>query len=282
MTDASQLVENVTELMSFPDIAMKINQSLDDENSTANSLGNLIEQDPALTANILKLANSPVYSGGAEIDSVAKAVTRVGSREIQQLTFGICATRAFAGISNELISVEDFWRHSLCCAIAARMVGARLRIPNPGMLFTAGLLHDVGHLVMFSLKPELSTQALALSRDEMDGEFLYLAERRVFGYDHTQVGRELGRQWHWPESLIECIERHHQPFEYDSSSPHAAVVHLANSLATMAELESESLDDAADLDPQTWDRLGLAKEDAIAMVEELNGCAQSLLKMFVA
>lgn len=280
METAGELVANVTELISFPEIAMRINESLDDENSTAEKVSAIIETDPALTAGLLRLANSPLY-GGSGIDSVNKAIVRVGAREIRELTFGICATRAFSGIPNDLLSVEDFWRHSLACAVSARMIARKIRLPQAGMVFTAGLLHDVGHLIMFSQRPEPSTQALLLSRNEMDGEDLYLAEREVFGFDHMDVGRALGEQWNWPDSLIECIAHHHEPFAVDCGNQ-VAVVHIANSIATLAELGSRDIEDASPSDERAWQALGIEPETLIEGLDDLNDSAEPLLQLMVA
>ena len=207
MNTAAELVTEVTELVSFPDVAVQVNDLLADDVSDAEKVGAIIEQDPALTATLLKVANSSMYGVGGGVDSVAKAFTRIGAREIQELTLGICATRAFNGVPNEILSVEDFWQHSLLCGAAARILARRVRTPDAGMVFTGGLLHDIGHLVMFHLIPTESLEALALSRDEMDGDEVYLAEREVLGFDHMDVGRLLGELWNWPAALVQSIGR---------------------------------------------------------------------------
>lgn len=281
MTTATELVTHVTELVSFPDVAVQVNDLLADESSDADSIGSIIEQDPALTATLLKLANSSMYGVGAEVDSVAKAFTRIGSQEIQELTLGICATRAFDGVPNEILSVEDFWQHSLLCGAAARIVARHVKARNAGMVFTAGLLHDVGHLVMFNLIPDESMQTLALCRDEMDGEDVYRAEREILGFDHMEVGRRLGELWNWPEALVNCIARHHEPFEYPDCSDADVIVHVANSLATLAELESDDLAEASAVDERAWAHLNLDRDAVPELLIEVREGISGLLRMFV-
>ena len=281
MNTASELVAQVTELVSFPDVAVQVNDMLSDGKSDADHIGGIIEQDPALTATLLKLANSPVYRGSAEIDTVSQAFTRMGAREIQQLTLGICAGRAFSGIPNDVISVKDFWTHSLLCGAAAKHLTHIIKVQNAGMVFTAGMLHDIGHLVMFHLAPQESMQALALCRDEFDAENLYLAEREVFGFDHADVGRALGELWNWPVALVNCIARHHDPFAYPDCSDSEVVIHLADGLATAAELGSTDIADMSLVDERTWERLGLEQEAAEELLAEVSESVSSLLKIFV-
>jgi putative nucleotidyltransferase with HDIG domain len=280
MGTAAELVTQVDKLISFPDVAIQVNDLLADEHSGADEIGSIIEQDPALTATLLKLANSSMYGVGAEVDTVAKAFMRVGSNEIQQLTFGICASSAFDGISNEIISVQDFWRHSLLCGTAAKLIAKRIRSREASMMFTAGLLHDIGHLVMFHLIPEESMQALALSRDEMDGEDIYLAEREVLGFDHAEVGRCLGEQWNWPVPLINSIARHHEPFKYSDLSDVDVVVHLANSVAGMMEVESVDMSDGAPVDERVWEHLKLEPEAIPELLDDIREGMSGLLRLF--
>jgi len=284
MQTAAELVAQVTQLVSFPEVAIQVNDLLADESSSAESIGAIVEQDPALTATLLKVANSSMYgvSGvGAEIDNVAKAFTRIGSREIQELTLGICATRAFTGIPNEIISVEDFWHHSLLCATSARLIARRTRARNAGMVFTAGLLHDIGHLVMFHLIPEKSLEALALCRDEMDADNLYIAEREILGFDHMDVGKSLGERWNWPTALVNCIARHHEPFKYEDCTDAEVIVHVANSLATIAEIESDDLADASPVDERAWERLKVGPDDVTELIGEVNEGIAGMLQIFV-
>ncbi len=280
MNTAAELVTEVTELVSFPDVAVQVNDLLADDVSDAEKVGAIIEQDPALTATLLKVANSSMYGVGGGVDSVAKAFTRIGAREIQELTLGICATRAFNGVPNEILSVEDFWQHSLLCGAAARILARRVRMPDAGMVFTGGLLHDIGHLVMFHLIPAESLKALALSREEMDGEEVYLAEREVLGFDHMDVGRLLGELWNWPEALVQSIGRHHTPFEHTDCTDADVLIHVANSIAVLAELESEDIHDASPVDPRAWERLSLERDCIPELVAETREAVAGLARAF--
>ena len=276
-----ELAANITRLTSFPDVAFRINELLSDESSSAADIGALIEPDPALSAALLRIANSAMYSIGGTVSTVARAVTVVGLREVRDLAFGICANKTFEGIPNELITVEDFWKHSLYCAVAAQSIGRRAGICTGESLFTAGLLHDIGHLVMFNQCPEPSRDSLKLSLEENDGLSPYLSERKIFGFDHMQVGAELARQWRLPDRLLECIEYHHEPFAGDEATDAVLAVHLANSIAVLAELDSNNLDDAPPVDSRAFTELGLSPDVIPDVVAETRESVSELLRVFV-
>ncbi len=282
MRSATDLVSKVTELVSFPDVAIQVNDMLSDEHSDASAIGAVIEQDPALTATLLKLANSSMYGPtSGDVDSVAKAFTRIGAREIQELTLGICASRAFSGIPNEIVSVKDYWNHSLLCGAAAKLFAREVKARNASMVFTAGLLHDIGHLVMFNLMPDESVRALALSRDEMDGENVHIAEREVFGFDHAEVGQALGQLWNWPDGLVRCIARHHDPFAYPDWTEAEVLIHLSDSAATLVEFDSENMAEAPPVDERTWEALRISPEDVAPLLPEIRTGVSDLLQLFL-
>ena len=249
--------------------------------SGAAEIGKLIEADPALSAGMLRVANSAMYNIGGNINSVERAVTVVGLRQVRDLAFGICANTTFKGIPNELITVGDFWKHSLFCAVAAQQLGRIAKVCAGESLFTAGLLHDIGHLVMFNQCPEISKKALQLSLDENDGLSPYLSERQVLGFDHMAVGAELARQWRLPDSLRECIEFHHEPFADGVTTDAVRVVHLANSIAVLAELDSHDLYDAPPVDKRVIAVLGLGADAIAETVAKTQDSVGELLRIFV-
>lgn len=270
MTDTVEaLVDEVDKLASTPDIAVRINDLLGDDESSAWDIGKLIEQDPALSAALLKMANSALYNRGVPVRAVDRAVTMVGAREVRNLAFGICAVNAFEGIPNELITMRDFWRHSLRTAAAAHAIGQRTRMKGRDSLFVGGLLHDIGQLVMYSLRPEASVKALRRSQEMNDGRTPQPAEREVFGFDHTDVGRALAARWQLPEELARCIACHHEPSRADDSQDIVTAVHVANAMAVLDEIESRDLEDAPPLEDDALERLGLTLDDLVGIIDGL-------------
>jgi putative nucleotidyltransferase with HDIG domain len=239
--DARTIVARASSLASLPEVVARVVALAEDPGATASQFEAVIGRDPALAARLLRVANSPYYSVTGQIDTIARAVTMVGTRHIRDLTLGLAAIRAFAGIPVALVSMEDFWVHSLYCAHLSRALAADdLRLADT--VFVGGLLHDIGQLLLFIQQPEESRQALWMVSEGPDHLTMDEAEREVLGVDHTEVGAELARQWLLPDALRECIAWHHQPERASAANARAAaIVHVANSLAYLAETDSTDL-----------------------------------------
>ena len=273
---ATAIANEVTELTTFPDIAFRISDLLNDENSSAWDIGALIEQDPGLAAALLRIANSALYNSGVPITAVDRAVAVVGAQEVRDLAFGLCARSTLDGIPNELVQKKDFWMHSLYSAAAAKTIAKTLKIRTRESLFMAGLLHDVGQLVLFSQRPEQSREALLLAIETTDGTQTSKAEQDIFGFDHTAVGAALMTAWSLPDYLAAVALYHHDPSAKDTPSAIVDVVHIANSLAVLAELSSENLDDAPPIDEDAMTRIGMTTD---AIPEVMTGTHEAVAEL---
>ena len=160
--------------------------------------------------------------------------------------------------------MDDFWYHSLCCALSAQELASLTNIKKLESVFIAGLLHDVGQLLIFNKLPDLAVKSLMLSLDELE---LYQAEQQIMGFDHAQAGAALVKAWDLPESLQTCIAFHHDPTKAENFKTEVAIVHIANSVACLIEIDSTNLDDAPPIDPSAWEITGLNK-DSIESVTE--------------
>lgn len=188
---------------------------------------------------------------------------------------------SFEGLPNELVSMRNFWRHSLLCALTARHLARKARRCDPDALFTAGLLHDIGELVIFNRLPKQATEALLLVLDSQDELPVYQAERQTVGFDHAAVGGELARQWNLPPLLRECIAYHHQIGQAERFPREAALVHVANVLALMAELDTLEPADVEPIDPPAWEILGLDEDSMEPAVREAQAEIAEAEQMFL-
>lgn len=256
-TDIVKLVQGVGGLVTLPDVFIRINQLVEDPDSSIADIARAVSQDPSFTVRLLRVANSPFYGFSSTIDTVAKAVSVIGTSQIRNLALSMSVAKTFAGLPNTLVSMDNFWRHSLYCALTARILAGQARKCDPEAVFTAGLLHDIGELIIFNRLPEQAKEALLLVLDQVDDLPVYQAERQVIGFDHAQVGGELARQWHLPPLLEECIAYHHSIGDAKRHPRETALVHLANILAQMAELDTLNSDDISPIDPHAWEITGL-------------------------
>jgi HD-like signal output (HDOD) protein len=278
-TSVSDLIQDITGLVSFPAVGMRVNEMVNDPATTAAQLGDVISQDPALTAQVLQIANSAAFGRTAQISTISRAVTVVGTKLIRDLVLAGSTVHAFEGIPNDLVSLEDFWRHSLYCGVAARFLAEQRGSKGTETLFIAGMLHDVGQLVIFRKLPQESRQALLLSVEGDEDFALHHAEQQTLGFDHAQVGAALLRRWNFPPLLVECTEFHHAPALAGQFPVEAALVHLANSIAQLAEIDSLDEEEALLTEPAAWTVTGLDKgviEPAVRAAQQQFAAVQGM------
>ena len=262
-TNIAELVKGGGDLVTLPDVFIRINQMVEDPDSTLEDIAKVASQDPSFTVRLLRIANSPFYGFSSAIETVSRAVTLIGTSQVRNLALSTSVSSTFAGLPNELVSMDNFWHHSLYCGLVARILANRVRKCDPEAVFTAGLLHDVGELVIFNRLPVQAKEALLLVLDSGDELPIYEAECQIMGFDHAQVGGELARQWHLPPMLTDCIAHHHDISHAQHSSRETAMVHIANILALMAEVNTFDLVDVQPIDPLAWEITGLDAEETI-------------------
>lgn len=278
---ASDLVKDISGLVTLPEVYLHINRVVEDPNCAIADIAKAVSKDPSFTVRLLKIANSALYSFPSSIDSVTKAVSIIGTAQIRNLALSMSAVRSFAGLPNELVSMQNFWRHSLLCALTAKHLAKAARRCDPDALFTAGLLHDIGELVLFNRLPEQSREALLLVLDDLDERPVHEAERQIMGLDHSDVGGELARQWQLPPLLEECIEHHHNIEKAKRYPRETALVHIANVAAQMAELDSLNPDDVPPINPLAWEITGLDESSIEPAVREAQAEVAEIEKLFL-
>jgi HD-like signal output (HDOD) protein len=264
MDTLSNLLHDVRGLISLPEVCLRVNAMVNDNTSSANDIGEVVARDPSLTARLLRIANSPFYGFSRRIDTVGRAISVIGTKQLRDLVLATSAVRTFNKIPNTLVSMEDFWSHSVLCGIAARALAARLSLSHSDSLFVAGLLHDIGQLVIFSKLPEKAREALALAADDPVINDLHAAEQKILGFDHGQVGGLLLQHWRVPTVLQECAGFHHIPDKAREYPLEVAIVHLANTVAAMAEINTTDFSDVPPIQEVAWTLTGLSEADLLA------------------
>ena len=261
-TEIQDLVNNASQLISLPEISLRVNELANDPDSTADDMAAVISQDPALVVRMLKIANSAYYGLSTEVDTITRAVAILGVNKIRDLVLSTSTSQAFDGIPNDLITMQDFWHHSLYCGLLAQILARKSNKANAESIFIAGLLHDIGQLLMFNQLPEKSHESILLLMEGTEELETYEAERHVFGFDHMQVGAELIKSWKLAPVLQECVEFHHEPQKAKEFPAEVALINIANAVAVMADFDSMSEDDEIPMiDPKSWELTGLSKDD---------------------
>ena len=224
--EMTELMERCPTVPSLPAAYLRLRQVMNDPYTSSADFARVIEEDAGLTVRVLRLVNSAMYGVGTKVDSVVQAMSILGVEPLNNLVLATSAVSAFDDISADLVDMKEFWRHSLGTAVAARAIGAHCRFVNLEPLFVAGLLHDVGRLMIHIANPDGSRLSQAHAYET--GCLLYDAEFDEMGYDHAQVGRYLLDEWGLPASLTEPVGFHHNPANAGSHVTETAIVHIAD------------------------------------------------------
>ena len=262
-----QLVASSTKMYSMPDVYFRVKALVDDPDSGMADLARVIGTDPGLTARLLKLANSAFFGMSARVDTVSMAVNLLGMQQVHDLVLATSITQTFAHVSSKVMDMPHFWRQSVHGGILARQLASACNVLDGERLFVAGLLHDVGHLLMYQGVPELA-QAARLQA-EREGMPLFRVERGLLGFDYAQAGAALMHAWKLPLGLEEAVELHPEPARAESFPREVCLVHIAAHLAVEALRDGQSAGAGeASIDPVVWEVTGLSPADLVPVQEE--------------
>lgn len=242
------LVRGDVELPLLSSVFQQFTAKLDEPGATAEDFSDIISTDPSLTARLLKIVNSAYYSFAATITDVQRAVTIVGLNDLRDMILAISVVDFFDGLPNDLVSMKSFWTHSVLTGLLAKEMQSSPAVKSKQSLFTAGMLHDVGSLVIYNRLPEMARSVL--ERHDRGEAPRYLLEREIIGFDHAAVGGELMKHWELPDYLVDVVKYHHDPQKAQTFKEEAMVIQLTNKVARSVEngdkSVSEIMQDLAD------------------------------------
>lgn len=232
MTPAELVAKNL-KLVSLPEICIQVQEMADSPLSTAESIGEVISTDTALSARLLKIVNSAFYGMPSRIDTISRAVNLLGMRELKNLTFAASAAEVFSDIPPDLVDMAGFWQHSIYTGLVARQLAQDCNVLHAERLFTAGLLHDVGRLLIYIKLPEQAAQAESMR--QQSERHLCDIEDELLGFDHAEVGYALLSEWKLPANLCATIRYHHRPQDAHDAHLESAILHIADIVAHCAQ-----------------------------------------------
>jgi len=264
---AEKLVLETPAVASLPGVYARLNETVNDPRSSSRDVAGVIAEDTGLAARLLRLANSAFFGFPSRIDTISRAVSLVGTRQLRDLALATSIVEQFQGMPGASVSMESFWRHSLACGVAARILATYRREQNVERFFIAGLMHDIGRLVMFSTIPEMAAEAFAEARSKE--QLLYETEREVIGFDHADVGGALLRHWKLPVHTSDAVAFHHRPGVDGATHTDTAIVHVADLISNAMQIGSSGEQFVPPLDTGAWQHLGLPKDILTGTLSEL-------------
>ena len=251
----ADLVSQELRLASLPDVYYRIMEVINSARSSASHIAEAVNKDTSLVARLLKLVNSAFYGFPSKIDTVPRAVAIIGTKELSTLALGITAVQYFNHIPPEFVDMKGFWTHSVACGVYARLLASEKVGVSEERLFVAGLLHDLGKLVIFRQIPFSAREALEMS--EAKKIPVWQAEREVMGFDHAQVGALLLREWRIPAHLEAAVRFHHAPLP-SSYTLESSILNVADSLAIAMGIGRGGSAIVPEIDDETWAAAGLS------------------------
>lgn len=237
--DLNKILDSIQDIPTLPSIANKVIQAINDPQSNAKHIADIVKNDPALTARLLKVSNSAYYAGFSPCTSVQNAITRMGLMQIKRMVFSISILDAFDKYGAAGFNIKDFWKHSIAVAYNTRTIGKISRFRDNEELFTAGLLHDLGMLIIIKYMPEMFDAIMKKMEISPEISF-YDCERSDFPISHCEIGSWLSVRWQMSREIQSVIFNHHNPpinstiFEKDIVM-FSAIVYLADRLSTRLE-----------------------------------------------
>ncbi len=255
MPSMQQLINSTSTLCSPPLVYQRLDEAINHPRTTMQQIARIIAEDQGLTARLLKLANSPLF-GFSRVDSIQRAVTLLGTREIRDLALAITLVKNLRGIGiDDEQRLKNHWRHSISCAVVARNVAFYLREPSVERFFVAGILHNIGWLILSLRLPQEAKTAF--NRATTSDLSLHLIEQEMFGFDHAALGSLLLEHWNVPTTITRIVAWHHQPSRTHVCGKDAGVIHLADLICQALGWGTDSDVPMTPLDAGAWDLLAI-------------------------
>jgi putative nucleotidyltransferase with HDIG domain len=276
-TSIDDVVKQIRDLPSLSAVVVELLSSMDQEDIDTHALGMKIALDQSLTAKTLRLANSSFYGMSSKVTTIHQAIAVLGFHSIRTLVTACAVTGSFPAGAHAQFNFKGFWRHSVATAVSAKLLAIRLKF-NPDAAFTAGLLHDIGTLVLATRFP-LEYGRMLEHRKEHDC-YIVEAEQAVLGFDHATVGSALAAYWKFPEVMQKAVAEHHL---IDGTGPMSLslLVHAANTLAHALDLSEDPDDLAPPMAHAVWSALALSDAEWATLFREIDATYVEMCQILV-
>jgi len=265
-------VQSIIQLPALPAVAMEVVEMVDNPRTSASKLGKVISTDQALTAKVLKIANSPFYGFPRKISTIDFAIIVLGYDALKEIVISISLISSLQKKSDGLFDAKRFWDHAIATGVLARRLARDLGYRVTEEVFVGGLLHDMGISVLHRYFKSEYRRIVEIARES---ELTFLeAEESVLSVTHAEVGGWLAERWNLPRHLVEAISLHHVPAKAEKNQELVALIHCADVFSNRVMKGETEFDKGVDFDRDALERLGLNDETTIA--EYVENCTSIL------
>lgn len=261
--------QSIDSMPSLSPVVHKINEVANNVKSSAQDLTDLIQLDPVLTAKVTRMVNSAYFGLPQEVKSLKQAVVLLGLNTIKN----VAISSAFLGRSylkgSDVLDGEDFWKHSLGVAVASKMIARRLGVEEKFIeeYFIAGLIHDIGKILMNNSFPDEMRKILEISAAK--NMPITDIEKNVLGLSHEEIGIAIGKKWKFENNLLYAVGRHHQPALQGSSAIFSMVVAVADTFVKILKVGFSGNHRITPVPDEVWKILNLDEESVFATLADI-------------
>lgn len=250
-----KLVDKIQGLPTLPSMLNNINKMMLNPRTSAKEVAQLISSDPAITSKVLRVVNSSFYGFPNRITTVTHAIVILGFNTIKSIVLSSTIFDVFKKDVKSSFDRQDFWKHSIGCGAAAKVLARRLGYPTLEEIFIAGLLHDIGKIVMdqFIHDKFVDVQTMVKAKDCL----IVQAEEQLLGVTHADVGAWLFEKWNLSKGLIETTRCHHNPALASDNAKTAAIIHFADIVVRSMRFGNGGDNKIPPLSDAAWGMLGI-------------------------
>lgn len=266
LTTAEELAREIHDLISLPDVYLRLQEVLGRDDWSLDDVARVVSLDPALVARLLRIANSALYNFPSQIETVTRAISMLGTQQIHDLVLATSVARAFKGLPNEVMDMDTFWYRSVLCGFIARTLAEGVELRNAESVFVRGLLHDIGHLVLYNRFPEQCREALRSGRKRFSD--IYDAERELIGCNANELGATILSNWGLPEVFVTSFQYLHRPADAPAHGREIALLHIAAWMTHGLDTDLLLCDLIDSTDESTWQMAGIPREVGTVAVDD--------------
>ncbi len=273
-----QRLKEITDLISLPEVYLKVRQLMKDPDSDIYDFAAVISVDPNLCSRVLRLVNSAYFGFPEPVESIPRAVNMIGIGQLHNMVLGVSAISSLE-LPNDILPLQTFWRASLFSGVLARLLGEKLKLADSENLFIAGLLHEIGHLVLYSKFPLQALAARQLAEEQ--GQRIHEAELEILGCHYGDIGAMLMANWNLSDKLQSLTRNHPNPTFVDERQLETALMHVAHACGQARASENAPAADKP-LDAGVRGMIGLTPEELEITLEEAGSISADMEKVILS
>jgi HD-like signal output (HDOD) protein len=260
------VLKNVKELVSLPDIYIKVRELLNDDASSIDDFAEVINYDPSLVIKILRIANSAFFGFATKIDNISRAISIMGTGQLHDLVLATSVVETFKEIPDNIENMNTFWRKSVYTGVIAQLIASKCNSLDSERFFVMGLLHNIGHLVLCTQLPKEMTMYIEQSCTE--DKTLASLEKSNIGFDYSEIGGDLLKAWELPEAFVYPIRNQLLPEKAEIFHLEASALNIANILAMDKDIGQNSKQTRPIFSQSALQLTGLTTEDLSLLQSE--------------